>query len=84
MHMLSRRLQILLDDERYDRLSQRAAAEGTSIAMLVRDAIDASYPAVDPEREAAFQAIRDAEPMSLPADPADLKREILETRSKWG
>lgn len=84
MHMLNRRLQILLDDQRYDRLARRAAETGTSIGTLVRDAIDAEYPAVDPEKQAAFEAIRDAEPMVVPIDPADLKREILETRSKWG
>jgi len=84
MHMLTRRLQILLDDERYERLARQAAEGGTSIAMLVRDAIDARFPAVDPERRAAADHILAAEPMSLPDDPADLKREILETRSKWG
>lgn len=84
MHMLNRRLQILLDDERYERLAKRAAERGTSIATLVRDAIDVRYPAVDPERRAAADRILAAEPMWLPDDPAELKREILETRSKWG
>lgn len=84
MHMLSRRLQILLDDERYERLSRRAAQRGMSIGMLVRDAIDATYPTVDAERRSAADAILAAEPMPVPKDPADLKREILETRSKWG
>lgn len=82
--MLTRRLQILVDDERYERLSRRAAVEGTSIATLVRDAIDARFPADESARRAAFEAIRDAEPVPVPLDPADLKREILETRSKWG
>lgn len=77
-------LQILLDDERYERLARRATENGTSIAMVVRDAIDARFPAVDPEREAADKAILAAEPMPVPLDPADLKREILETRSTWG
>ena len=82
--MLSRRLQILLDDERYERLSRRAAVEGTSIATLVRDAIDARYPADDAGRRAAFERIRDAAPMPVPLDPAELKKEILDTISKWG
>ncbi len=81
--MLSRRLHILLDDARYDRLSRRAESQGTSIGMLVREAIDAQYPASDPERDAAFERIRTAEPMPVPLDPADLKREIYET-GKWG
>ena len=82
--MLTRRLQILVDDERYERLSRRAAAQGTSIATLVREAIDARYPSDAEAKRAAFEAIRDAEPMPVPLDPADLKREILDTRSKWG
>jgi hypothetical protein len=82
--MLDRRLQILLDDERYERLSRRATESGRSIGWLVREAIDARYPAFDPERRAAADRILAAEPMPLPDDPADLKREILETRSKWG
>ncbi len=81
--MLSRRLHILLDDERYERLSRRAAAQGSSIGMLVRDAIDAQYPFEDPERRAAADRILAAEPMPVPLDPADLKREIRET-GKWG
>lgn len=81
--MLSRRLHILLDDERYERLSRRAAAEGSSIGMLVREAIDARFPADDPERRAAADRILAAEPMPVPLDPAELKREIRET-SKWG
>ncbi|MDQ2826847.1 MAG: antitoxin, partial [Actinomycetota bacterium] len=64
--MLTRRLQILLDDERYERLARRAMEGDTSIAMLVRDAIDARYPAIDPERRALADAILTAEPMSLP------------------
>lgn len=82
--MLSRRLQILLDDERYERLARRAAERGSSIATLVRDAIDARYPAVDPDRRAAADRILAAEPVPVPDDPADIKSEILETRSKWG
>ena len=82
--MLTRRLQVLVDDERYERLSRRAAAEGTSIATLVREAIDARYPSDDGTKRAAADAILAAEPISLPDDPADLKREILQTRSKWG
>ncbi len=42
--MLSRRLQILLDDERYERLARRAEERGTSIATLVREAIDVTWP----------------------------------------
>ncbi len=81
MHMLTRRLQILLDEERYGRLAQRAAQRGTSIATLVREALDARYPAVEPEKRAAARRILAAEPMAVPNDAAELKRELARTRS---
>lgn len=84
MCMLTRRLQILLDEERYARLARRAADRGTSIATLVREALDARYPSGDAERRAAAARILAADPTPVPDDPADLKREIAETRSKWG
>lgn len=80
MCMLSRRLQILLDDERYERLAHQAAERGTSIATLVREAIDSRYPPVDPRRQGAVSAILAAAPMAVPDDPADLKRELAESR----
>ncbi|MGH9190305.1 MAG: antitoxin [Acidimicrobiales bacterium] len=82
--MLTHRLQILIDDERYERLAKRASERGASIATLVREAIDSRFPEVDPEKHAAYLALMAAEPMPVPDDPADLKREILETRSKLG
>lgn len=45
-------MQILLDDERYQRLEREAAASGRSVASLVRDAIDARF-SVDMARRAA-------------------------------
>lgn len=67
MHMrtLSRRTQLLLDEERYERLARRAEATGASVGALIRDAIDLAYPAaaVDP-REAAEQLLA-AEPMDF-------------------
>ncbi len=80
MCMLTRRLQILLDDERYERLARQAAERETSIAVLVREAIDVRYPPVDPRRRAAIGAILAAEPMPVPDDPSELKREIAESR----
>lgn len=40
MSRLSRRTQLLLDDERYARLEQRAAETGQSVAAVIREAID--------------------------------------------
>lgn len=39
--MLNRRTQLLLDDERYERLGRRARATGQSVAAVIREAIDA-------------------------------------------
>jgi predicted DNA-binding protein len=40
MSTLTRRTQILLDEERYRKLEARAAESGRSVASLIRDAID--------------------------------------------
>jgi hypothetical protein len=55
-----------------------------AMAVLVREAIDATYPAGDDDRRAAADDILAAVPMEVPDDPADLKREIADTRSRWG
>ncbi len=81
MLMLSRRLQILLDDDRYERLARRADERGTSIATLVREAIDATWPAVDPRKAAAAEEILAAEPMPLP-DVDELLAELDDLRAR--
>jgi hypothetical protein len=50
MAQLTRRTQILLDEERYRRLEERASETGRSVASLIRDAIDAQ---LDQDDEAA-------------------------------
>jgi predicted transcriptional regulator len=42
-NMLSRRTQILLDDERYGRLERAARESGRSVGAVIRDAIDAKF-----------------------------------------
>jgi hypothetical protein len=81
MHMLERRLQILLDDARYRRLTTAARERGTSVAAVVRDAIDLALPADLAKKRAALEAILAAEPMPVP-DVEELKREIAEGRSR--
>ena len=83
MHMLSRRLQILLDEERYERLSRRSTERGSSVATLVREAIDLAYPAVDPRKAAAAEEILSADPMPVP-DAEELRRELDEIRARRG
>lgn len=80
MHMLDRRLQVLLDEDRYRRLEAEARRRRTSVAQVVRDAIDSVLPADVARKRAALKEILEAEPMPVPKDPADLKRELDEIR----
>jgi hypothetical protein len=80
MHMLDRRLQVLLDEEQYRRLKAEARRRGTSVGRLVREAIDKAFASDVARKRKAAKAILDAEPMPVPEDPADLKRELDEIR----
>lgn len=77
MASLTHRMQVLLDDERYRRLESRARARGTSIARLVREAIDERYPAADATRADAAAAFLGAPSADLPEWP-ELKSEMEE------
>jgi hypothetical protein len=79
--MLSHRLQILLDDDRHRRLVAEAERRSVPVAVVVRDALDRALASNPDERRAALAAILAAEPMPVPDDPADVKREIAESRS---
>ena len=78
--MLDRRVQLLLDEERYDRLAAEARKRNLSVAAVIREAIDGRFPPRSRERTRAARAILDAEPMPLP-DPEELRKEIDELRS---
>lgn len=75
VYMLDHRLQILLDEDRYQKVSRQAERRRTSIAAVIREAIDL-LPANDEARRRAIAAILDAEPMPVPDDPSDLRREL--------
>ena len=83
MSMLSRRLQVLLDDERYERLADAAAERGVSVAAIVREAIDRGMPASPGRRRRAGQRILDAADMDLP-DVEGLRAELDELRGRRG
>ena len=83
MLMLTRRLQILVDDERYQALERAARARHVSVATVVRDAIDRDLAAPQADRTAAGRRILAATPMPVPASPADLRRELDEARERW-
>jgi hypothetical protein len=79
MHiLLTRRLQILLDDERYERLERRASETGASVGALVRRAIDETYPAGSSDPEQAGREFLAADPMPVEDWPA-MKDELLRT-----
>jgi hypothetical protein len=75
MCMLDHRVQILLDDERYQKVAREAKRRGVSIAAVIREALD-RLPADAEVRRTAIDAILAAESMPVPADPAELRREL--------
>ena len=83
MHMLDRRFQILLDEERFGRLADQARARGVSVAALIREAIDLTYPPVSPRKARAAGRILSAADMPVP-EPADLRSELEELRGRRG
>jgi hypothetical protein len=77
MLMLTRRLQVLIDEDRYGRIESEARRRGVPVAVIVREAIDRSYPGEE-QRRAAIDRILAAEPMPVPETVEELKREIEE------
>lgn len=76
MSALTRRTQVLLDEERYARLERRAGETNRSIAAVVREAIDVAYPERAMSREQAFEVLRNA-PRLDHGDAERVEREIL-------
>ena len=82
MHVLERRLQILLDEPRYRRLAARARERKVSIASVVRDAIDEALPADLAKKKAAWEAIKRADPVPVPAAVEELRGELDEAHAR--
>jgi hypothetical protein len=81
--MLTRRLQVLLDEERYQRLADAASERGVSVATIVREAIDRGTSGSTGRRRQAGQRVLDAPDMPLPA-VADLLAELDQLRGRRG
>jgi len=81
--MLDHRVQVLLDDERYRKVAREAKRRRVSFAAVIREALD-RLPTDADVRRTAIDAILAAEPMTVPTDPAELRREldIAHERSK--
>ena len=77
---LDRRLQILIDEPRYRRLVSRARERQTSVAAVIRDAIDVVLPSDAAKKRAALEEVLAAEPVPMP-DVEELKTELDEIRS---
>jgi type II secretory pathway predicted ATPase ExeA len=80
MRVYDRRLQILLDELRYRRVAAIARERKTSMAAVVREAIDLLHPHERAKKRAAAKAILEAEPMTVP-ELEKLKAELEEVRS---
>jgi hypothetical protein len=80
MCIYDRRLQILLDESRYRRVAAIARERKTSVAAVIREAIDLLTPDDRAKKRAAGKRILEAPPMPVP-DLAELKAELDELRS---
>lgn len=80
MSMLDRRLQVLIDDARWERLQDEATRRGVGVSVLVREAIDDRYPDGHRRRRQALREVLDAPEMPVPGAPEDLRRELDDAR----
>ena len=89
MHMLNRRLQVLVDEDRYERLARESERVGAPVGELVRRAIDHEFPrgGREAERQRAGRELLAMPPPPGPGpepDWEDQKREMLDSRMrKW-
>jgi hypothetical protein len=81
--LLEHRLQVLIDDERHQRIVDAARERGVSVAAIVREAIDRGVPGTDARRRAAGQRLLEAPDMDVP-DPRELREELDTLRGRRG
>lgn len=77
MHMLTRRTQVLLDEERYARVERRARETERSVGAVIREAIDQAFPVRAMTRPEALEHFRTAPVLPGGDSPDDVKRDIL-------
>lgn len=80
---MERRLQILIDEPRYRRLVARARERDTSVAAVIRDAIDQVVPDDLAKKRSAAKAILEADPMPVPETVEELKAEIADAHDRF-
>ena len=81
MHVpsLTRRTQLLLDDDLHRRLREIAIQRGISLGALIREAIDEKLSSVQDARAMAIDKLLAAEPMPVEDWPI-MKKQMLEGR----
>ena len=82
MRMQERRVQVMLDDTRYEKVAREAKRRGVSMAAVIRDALD-QLPTGAEVRRTAIDAILGADPMPVPAEPAELRQELDAARNRF-
>ncbi|MDQ3090213.1 MAG: antitoxin [Actinomycetota bacterium] len=80
---LERRLQVLIDEERHQRITAVARERGVSVGAVVREALDRGLPDPQSRRRAAGERLLEAADMAVP-EPPDLRAELEELRGRRG
>lgn len=80
MSALERRLQLLLDQARYERVAAAARARGVSVSAVIRDAIDRGLDVHPDAALPALDVILEADAAHVPDDPDELVTELHEMR----
>ncbi len=80
---LTRRTQLLLDDDLHRRLRETAALRGISMGALIREAIDEKLSQVQDDRARAIDELLAAEPMPVEDWPI-MKRQMIEDMNAGG
>jgi len=78
---LDHRLQVLIDEERHQRIVAVAHERGVSVATVVREAIDRGVTNTDPQRAAAARRLLEAPDMQVP-EPGELRAELDALRGR--
>ncbi len=78
---MTRRLQILIDEERYQLLERESERLGKPIAELIRDAVDQIYMTDMAYRRAAAERLLAAEPMPVEDWPT-MKQDMMDSLFK--
>ena len=83
MSQLTRRTQLLLDDDLHRRLRETAAERGISLGALIREAIGEKLAGVQDDRARAIDELLAAEPMPVEDWPV-MKRRMIEDMNAGG